>query len=174
MCSVNSLTQQVFKLTQPEADHHMGTMSPPLYKQLVGSLMFQMLEKTQESSLFLLSYLKTVSTGPDGNWTCDRQRDSFCWISSPVRTFKVLCKLQGFIVVYLLNCGMTLQEVLCYWHQLTWEEKLDNYTKTGPQIISLSRQQARQEFNEFFNCIITTWCPSGVLSEWLKIVNKYL
>ena len=33
--------------------------------------MFQMLEKTQESSLFLLSYLKTVSTGPDGNWTCD-------------------------------------------------------------------------------------------------------
>ena len=33
--------------------------------------MFQMLEKKQESSLFLLSYLKTPSTGPDRNWTCD-------------------------------------------------------------------------------------------------------
>ena len=67
MCSVNSLIQKAFKLTQPEADHHMGTMSPPLYKQLVGSLIFQMLEKKKESSLFLLSYLKTPSTGPDGN-----------------------------------------------------------------------------------------------------------
>ena len=71
MCSVNSFTQKAFKLTQPEADHHMGTMSPPLYKKLVGSLMFQIIEKKQESSLFLLSYLKTLSTGPDGNWTCD-------------------------------------------------------------------------------------------------------
>ena len=71
MCSVNSFTQKPLKLTQPEADHHMGTMSSPLYKQLVGSLIFQMLEKKKESSLFLLSYLKTPSTGPDGNWTCD-------------------------------------------------------------------------------------------------------
>lgn len=30
-----------------------GTMSHPLYKQLVGSLMFQMLEKKQESSLLI-------------------------------------------------------------------------------------------------------------------------
>ena len=67
MCSVNSFTQKAFKLTQPEADHHMGTKSPPLYKKLVGSLMFQIIEKKQESSLFLLSYLKTLSTGPDGN-----------------------------------------------------------------------------------------------------------
>ena len=73
MCSVNSFTQKPFKLTQPEADHHMGTMSPPLYKKLVGSLMFQILEKKQESSLFLLSYLKTLSTGSNRNWTCDLQ-----------------------------------------------------------------------------------------------------
>ena len=57
MFSVNSFTQKAFKLTQPEADHHMGTMSPPLYRQLVGSLMFQMLEKKQESSLLFSSQL---------------------------------------------------------------------------------------------------------------------
>lgn len=148
-----------------------------------------MLEKKQETSLFSSCYLKTLSTGPDGNWTCDlpickleitelslQDRGipiaEYGHLYEPLRycgNYKVL-----WFFVYWIDVAWALQEVLCYWHQLTWEEKLDNYTKTGPQIISLSRQQVCQEFNEFFNCIITTWCPSGVLSGWLKIVNKYL
>lgn len=51
---------------------------------------------------------------------------------------------------------------------LTWKKKLDDHAKTGSQVICLGRYQTCQEFNKVFNCFITTYCPSCILSNELK------